>query len=267
MTRDHDIKRAVRARMSATGERYTVARSALVAPDQSSANSETSHPQGEVMSAVDTDIFEELDALGFALLRSFIAPDDVARLSLVVDEVISATNAEKQEEAERRRAAGETGPINVWHPGQPGGIYEDLTNRADVAWTLQHQGLLAIASTLKGTSSELRRVAAWASMPGFGHQGLHPDDEGTYRAVGAWEVARFVVVLSSHRPETGTLRVIPGSHRTPLELTGWGSAMPPHPDEVLLEGEPGDVIVYAAQLWKSGTFNGGTEPSKCLLIE
>ena len=30
MTRDHDGKRAIRARMKVTGERYTVARSALV---------------------------------------------------------------------------------------------------------------------------------------------------------------------------------------------------------------------------------------------
>lgn len=43
--------------------------------------------------------------------------------------------------------------------------------------------------------------------------------------------------------------------------------MPPHPDEVRIEAEPGDVFVYAAHLWKSGTFNGGLEPSKCLLIE
>ncbi len=43
--------------------------------------------------------------------------------------------------------------------------------------------------------------------------------------------------------------------------------MPPHPDEVLVEADPGDLLVYSAQLWKSGTFNGGLEPLKCLLVE
>ena len=42
--------------------------------------------------------------------------------------------------------------------------------------------------------------------------------------------------------------------------------MPPHPDEVRVEGEPGDVFVYSGHLWKSATFNGGHEPVKSLLV-
>lgn len=45
-------------------------------------------------------------------------------MTATVDDVISTTLAEKQEE-DRRRDAGETGPIDAWYPGQPGGIYAE----------------------------------------------------------------------------------------------------------------------------------------------
>lgn len=162
---------------------------------------------------------------------------------------------------------GETGYIDVWSPGEPGGISADLTAHPDVAWILQHEGLLDVARSLQGISPVLRRAAAWVTLPGFGHQGLHPNAEGPPPAVGAWPVVRFVVLLSAHHPNTGTFRAIPGSHRNPPSFAGIGSAMSPHPDEDRIEAHPGDVIVYSDQLWKSGTFNGGADPLKCVLVD
>lgn len=267
MTRDHDMKRAVRARMRATGERYTVARSALVAPDPSDApKSETSQSQGGTMPVVHIRMLDELDERGFVVLRSFATAEEVARMTAFVDDVISTTLAVKQEEEDRRRDAGGTGPIDVWYPGEPGGIYADLTDHADLAWILTHPWLLELAGAVRSGAPKIRKVGAWASMPGYGHQGFHPDEEGSSPPVGSWDVARFVFVLS--RPETGTLRAIPGSHRYAPQFADWkGSAMPPHPNEIRIEADPGDLIVYSAQLWKSGTFNGGLEPRKCLLVE
>lgn len=268
MTRDHDMKRAVRARMNATGEKYTVARSALVAPGTSrTESSKTSESQGGTVTTTDTSVLTEVDERGYAVLRSFIGGNDLARLGLAVDEAVSATLAEKQTEDRERRAAGETGFIDLWSPGEPGGIFADLTAQPDVAWILQHQGLLDIARALKGTSAVLRRAAAWVTLPGYGHQGLHPNADGPAPEVGSWAVVRFVVVLSAHHPDTGTFRAIPGSHRNPPFFNGVGSAMSPHTDEDRTEAYPGDVIVYSEQLWKSGTFNGGVDPLKCVLVD
>lgn len=268
MTRDHDLKRAVRARMSVTGEKYTVARSALVAPATSrTAPSETSESQGGTVATTETGVLAEIDERGYAVLRSFVSGDGLARMRDAVDEVVSTTLATKQEEDRERRAAGETGFIDLWSPDEPGGISVDLTAHPDVAWVLRHEGLLHVASGLKGTSAVLRRAAAWVTLPGFGHQGLHPDADGPAPGVGSWATVRFVVILSAHRPGTGTFRALPGSHRDPPSFTGVASAMPPHPDEERAEAEPGDVIVYSEQLWKSGTFNAGLEPMKCVLVE
>lgn len=269
MTRDHDMKRAVRARMRTTGERYTVARSALVAPNPSDApTSETSQSQGGTMPVVHRRMLDELDERGLVVLRSFATADEVARMTVVVDEVISTTLATKQEEEDRRRGAGETGPIDVWYPGEPGGIYADLTDHADVAWILTHPGLLELAGAVKAGAPKMRKVGAWASMPGYGHQGFHPDEDGSSPPVGSWDVARLVFVLSPYRPESGKMRAIPGSHRNAPQFADWkGSTMPPHPDETRIEADSGDLIVYSAHLWKSGTFNGGPEPTRCLLVE
>lgn len=220
------------------------------------------------MPVVHIRMLDELDERGFAILRSFATTEEVARMTLVVDEVISTTLAQKQAEEDRRREAGEAGPIDVWYPGEPGGIYADLTDNADVAWILTQPSMLELAGAVKAAAPKISKIAAWASMPGYGHQGFHPDVEGSAPPVGSWDAVRFVLVLSPWRPESGTFRAIPGSHRNAPHFADWkGSAMPPHPDEVRVEADPGDLLVYSAQLWKSGTFNGGLEPTKSLLVE
>ena len=85
------------------------------------------------MPVVQIRMLDELDERGFVVLRSFATALEVARMTAVVDEVISTTLAKKQEEEDRRRDAGETGPIDVWYPGEPGGIFADLSDHADVA--------------------------------------------------------------------------------------------------------------------------------------
>lgn len=266
MTRDHDVKRAIRARMKVTGESYTVARSALVAPTAPSApHSQATPSQGAKVATVQTGLIDELDEGGFAVIRSFATAEQVMHLTAVVDEVISTVLAEKQQEALDRHAAGER-RVNVWHSGEPGVIFRVVSDRAEVRWLIDDERLLEITERAKGSPGGLHKIGALASMPGFGHQGFHPDHDGATAPFGAWDALVFVVMLSQHRPDTGTIRVLPGSHRSPIQFTEWGSAMPPHPDEVRIEGEPGDVFVYSGHLWKSATFNGGREPVKSLLV-
>lgn len=267
MTRDHDIKRAIRARMKVTGKPYTVARAALVAPSVPPApGSETSESQGGTMASVHTELRDDLDERGFAVIRTFATPEQVARLTAAVDEVIAATVAEKQEEADQQLAAGERG-INVWYPGEEGTIFKVVTDQPDVAWVLNDRRLLDIVDSIKGPGSTLRKIGALAWLPGFGHQGLHQDYDGVDEALGSWDRLVFVVMLSPHHADTGTIRALPGSHRTPPQFADYlGSAMPAHDDEVRIDGEPGDVLVSSGHLWKSGTFNSGREPVKSLLV-
>ncbi len=275
MTRDHDIKRAVRARMSATGERYTVARSALVAPAQPGTQAETSQSQGETMPAVKTDLLAELDEQGFAIIHSFATRDELDRISAVVDEVVTAKIREVQQEEDTRRAAGETGWVNAWHPG-PGGVVSQLvTEDPRVAWIREHPRLLeiraaAMRDSAKDTSDKFifRHVGVGAALPGSGHQGFHADDETPSPPIGSWDGMSFIFVLDRQDAEVGTMRAVPGSHRVPLRprITELGSAMPPLPDEIRMEADPGDLIIHSSHLWKSMTLNAGTEIRRHLWV-
>ena len=265
MTRDHDIKRAIRARMKVTGESYTVARSALVAPTPGR-DAQTTASQGGTVAPIDEGLLGELDQRGYAVLDGFVTPERAAELTQVVDDVIAAVSAAKQQEALAREAAGER-RINVWYPGEPGWIAQDVSDRPEIRWLAEEPTLLGIAQRAAGTPGPLTRVRALAALPGYGHQGFHVNKEGLSPAFGSWDALVFVVILSPHRPETGTIRVLPGSHRSPVQFTEWGSAMPPHPDEVRIQAEPGDLFVYSGQLWKSSTFNGGQTPMKSMIVE
>jgi len=267
MTRDHDMKRAIRTRMKDTGERYTVARSALVAPSSSSSPApETALSQGETMASDQTDLLNELDERGFALVKSFAPPSEVATLTAVVDEIVAATIAQKLAEADERQAAGEPSN-NIWYPGEDGVVFSRITERPEAEWIRKSQRLSRLVAATTGVESAVRDIAAYVVLPGCGHQGLHVESELPKASIGSWDRVRFVITLSSHSAETGTIRVVPGSHRTGAPFSdAFGAAMPPHPDEVRINAEPGDLVVYSPQLWMSGTFNGGVERLSSLLI-
>jgi ectoine hydroxylase-related dioxygenase (phytanoyl-CoA dioxygenase family) len=270
MTRDHNLKRAARARMKVTGERYTVARAALVAP--APAPAKASATRGGAMPTVHTDLLAELDEQGFAIVRSFASSDELARITAVVDEVVGETIRKVREESERRRAAGETGWINAWQPPDAPGVVSALvTERPDVAWIREHPRLLEIRAAAMGDSagpSRFRHVGVGASLPGYGHQGFHADDESPSPPIGSWDGMSFVFVLDHQDAAVGTMRAVPGSHRIPLRprLVEFGSAMPPQPDEIRMEADPGDLIIHSRHLWKSMTLNGGAEIRRHLWV-
>lgn len=221
------------------------------------------------MSAARTDLLAELDEQGFAIVRSFATSDELKRICAVVDEVVSAKLSEVREEDERRRAAGETGWVNVWDPGPAGVVSAVVTERPEVAWIREHPQLLEIRSSAMADASPMRErsfrsrfrhVGIGASLPGYGHQGFHADDEAPSPPIGEWDGMSFIFVLNRQDAEVGTMRAVPGSHRVPLRprLVEFGSAMLPQPDEVRMEADPGDLIVHSKHLWKSMTLNAGT---------
>ena len=81
--------------------------------------------------------------------------------------------------------------------------------------------------------------------------GLLPDEQG-------YLVCNSVWMLDNFTTENGALRVVPGSHR-------WGRKPDEtHPDEVLVTGKAGTVVVMNAHLWHGGTENRTDNP-RCAL--
>lgn len=261
MTRDHDVKRAIRARMRATGETYMVARTAFVAPSEPSGGPETSESQGGTMSSI-TSVLENLDRNGFALVQGFASPTQVADLAGLVDAEISVLAAEALVEARRRLEAGEGGGT-----GRAASLAL-LSDRPEAAWLLSDQRLRDITTAAKGSGHPLEKIAAIVSRPGTGHQGLHQDSPGVDGPLGTWEKLVFVLMLTENRPGAGAIRALPGSHRSAAQPfpNQVGSAYAPCDGEVHIEAEAGDLLVYSGNLWKSGTHNGGRETTTSVLI-
>jgi Phytanoyl-CoA dioxygenase (PhyH) len=95
-------------------------------------------------------------------------------------------------------------------------------------------------------------------------QPLHCDmgaipDEGGY-----W-VCNTVWMLDDFRLENGALRCVPGSHHwKKLPQDAVGDPYASHPEEVLVTGQAGDVVVMNAHMWHGGTANRTEFPRRAL---
>ncbi|MEM7341779.1 MAG: phytanoyl-CoA dioxygenase family protein [Actinomycetota bacterium] len=99
-------------------------------------------------------------------------------------------------------------------------------------------------------------------QPGFGQQGLHADSRP--RAPGDPVLAVTAIwMIDAFTEHNGATRVVPGTHvqrgAVPRRL-----AQPDahHPDEVIIVGPAGSVVVLNGHVWHSGTRNTSTGPRR-----
>ena len=92
-------------------------------------------------------------------------------------------------------------------------------------------------------------------------QPLHADS-GAIADDAGYFVANSVWLLDDFTPENGATRFIAGSHR-------WRRLPEPdyyaaHPDEQLVLGKAGDVVVMNAHMWHGGTANRTAAPRRAM---
>jgi ectoine hydroxylase-related dioxygenase (phytanoyl-CoA dioxygenase family) len=118
--------------------------------------------------------------------------------------------------------------------------------------------LLDCIAHVLGPALKLSSLNARSVPPdGAGGQPLHCDMSALPDEKGFW-VCNSVWMLDDFTAANGTLRVVPGSHRSgllPREALADPAA--PHPDEILVTGRAGTVVVMNAHLWHGGTVNCG----------
>jgi ectoine hydroxylase-related dioxygenase (phytanoyl-CoA dioxygenase family) len=249
MTREHNAKRAVRARMRATGERYTQARSALFGDAPSvGAPSAGSIPDRGGTSVVTQELLDALDRDGFVVVRDVVPKEVVDDLRQWVDGLVDEEMRWRTAEVERRRAVGES-DVRTFPRGWEGRLdfpFDDDARRAPLV-----TGLADMAAAIGTPLASGGGIGV--CLPGWGgHEGIHQDLDGPAPEAGRWDGA---VVSWPLTAEAG-MRVVPGSHRRPPVFPDtFAGAVAPQPDEVHVDAGPGDAVITSIHLWKSATLN------------
>lgn len=191
-----------------------------------------------------------LDENGYLPLRGLLSPEQVEAIRARQEELLAEE--------------GEQAGLEV-HQEAGTDRLSDLINKGTVYHVvITHPRLLAaVAHVLQG-DLKLSSLNSRAAHPGKGLQHLHPD-WGRLDTPGDYQVCNSVWLLDDFTPENGATRVVPGTHkggRVPSdEMTDPGD---PHPNEVLLLGKAGDVVVFNAHTWHGGTLNRTDKPRRAM---
>jgi ectoine hydroxylase-related dioxygenase (phytanoyl-CoA dioxygenase family) len=125
--------------------------------------------------------------------------------------------------------------------------------------------LLPYVAAVLGERFKLSSLNARSANPANGiDQPLHADGGSLPDAQGFW-VCNLLWMLDDFKVDNGALRVVPGTHRAG-RLPGEALADPlaRHPDEVLITGNAGDVLVLNAHAWHGGLANRTAQPRRAL---
>jgi ectoine hydroxylase-related dioxygenase (phytanoyl-CoA dioxygenase family) len=196
---------------------------------------------------------EQLDREGFVVLENFIGPDFLRALRIRADELLEqegeAAGSEFKQEPDARRLA------NLVDKGE---VFE----RAVLV-----PRILALAEHVLGPRFKLGSVNFRSANPhSSSSQPLHvdvgalPDEKG-------FSVCNTIWMLDDFTPENGATRCVPGTHRSgkrPQEVLEDPSV--PHPNEILVTGKAGTVVVMNAHMWHGGTANHTGFPRRALHV-
>ena len=192
----------------------------------------------------------QLDEQGYLVLPGLMSPELLASLRRRVDELFAregvAAGAEFKQEPGARRLA------NLVNKGR---VFEQVI--------LTPQVLAAMAHVL-GPRFKLSSLNARSADPhGDCGQPLHSDSAAIADESGYW-VCNSVWMLDDFTPENGATRMVPGSHC-------WRRIPPPdfyepHPEEQLVTGKAGTVVVMNAHMWHGGTANRTDAPRRAMHV-
>jgi len=191
-----------------------------------------------------------LDEDGYLALPGLMGPDLLATLRRRVDELFAeegdrAGQEFKQEPGARRLA-------NLVNKGT---VFEQIILTPEVMTAVEQ----VLGPRFKLSSLNARSAEPFHDQP----QPLHVDSAAIPDEAGYW-VCNSVWLLDDFTPENGATRIIPGSQR-------WRRLPPPglyesHPEEVLVTGKAGDVVIMNAHAWHGGTANRTAAPRRALHV-
>ena len=192
----------------------------------------------------------QLDELGYLVLPGLMDARLLDALRRRTDELFAeegerAGSEFKQEPGARRLA-------NLVNKGR---VFEDVILTPRVLECMAH----VLGPRFKLSSLNIR-----SADPHTGReQPWHCDSGAIADDAGYW-VCNSVWMLDDFTPENGATRMVPGSQR-------WGAVPPPEsydvrPDQQLVTGKAGAVVIMNAHMWHGGTANHTDAPRRAMHV-
>jgi len=204
---------------------------------------------GVTEAILDAQTAERLDRDGYAPLPGVLSGAQVEAIRTRLAELLAAegdrAGLEVHQEAGTDRLA-------------------DLINKGEMFWPcFTDPRVLACMAHVLG-DFKLSSLNFRAALPGQGHQNLHTDWGGPVEP-GEYQVCNSIWLLDDFTASNGATRVVPGSHRfRTVPRLALDDPAAPHPDEVLLTGPAGTVVIFNSHLWHGGTRNRTGRPRRAM---
>jgi hypothetical protein len=183
----------------------------------------------------------DLDDLGFVIIPNFFA-DLLKPLKKRIEEIFAAEGERAGSEFKQ-----EPGCCRLANLVDKGAIFQQVISHPRLLTYIRH----VLGDQFKLSSLNVRSVDPhWTKS-----QPLHADMAAIADDRGYW-VSNAVWMIDDITPENGPLRAIPGTHhlrKLPSDVLT--DLEKPHPDEVLITGAAGTVVIMNAHLWHGGLGN------------
>jgi Phytanoyl-CoA dioxygenase (PhyH) len=188
---------------------------------------------------------------GFVMLRNVLTPEDLTGLHADIDELL--------EEKGNPDALSSFGAAlaypNVMRLAEHARVLPLVVNL--LGFNLQlHLSSLNVKKPVEQANGDRFQGGKFDAGKASGGIDWHRDGPSPqFPYVHDYSVKVCFIVSDLSEPGRGNTKVVPGSHRDPAFRPRHGDASRPLAGEVEICGAPGDVMIFAQNLWHSATFN------------
>lgn len=210
------------------------------------------------MSIVQTnrsELIKQFQEEGYLLLKGVLTPDKVQRLNEVVDGIL----AEEPESLSYN-------------------VYNSVERHEEIASLIDEPSVLPLIARMLGYNIQLHIShltvrkpnpedvrTSTSSFINWHQDGPHPQFPKINGLTSTYYIKTCYILSDMSEPDRGNTKIIPRSHNRPYQPDSQ-NVRDELEDEIQICGEPGDVFIFAQNLWHAGAPNHSNHTRRQLFL-